>query len=319
MKEVTAITVTYNTMKTLVKTIDALLSQTYPVSKIIITDNNSNEENKAQLRELEKKYDKITVIWSKDNTGGAGGFYQGMKYARENLKPDWYWLMDDDAYPEPDCLEQLMSHSDMENVGCLAPLIYGINYNDYQIYHHKKITPILFRDKTVIRESVEALDELTSMDADAFVGPLFSSKAVETVGIADGLLFIYGDDLEYTYRVSRKFETYLVKKAVINHLDIPMSGKNRSVQTWWKDYYKYRNLCLFVNEFKTSSFNAFMAYLYIIWGMVRSTVRCCLVKETRKFWKLRLKLMRRAFFDGISGRKGKRIDPAKFIKMVNRV
>lgn len=41
------------------------------------------------------------------NTGGAGGFTAGMKHAVDSGSK-WIWMMDDDAEPHPDALEQLM-------------------------------------------------------------------------------------------------------------------------------------------------------------------------------------------------------------------
>lgn len=317
-QNVVAITVTYNTMHTLVKTIDALLNQTYEVSKIVVVDNDSNEENKQKLKDFVQGNPKIHVLWSKRNTGGAGGFYQGMKYAKEKLNADWYWLMDDDAYPNLDCLDKLLVHKDDEsNIGFLAPLIWGINYNDYQIYHHKSISKILLRSKTIIDNGVDALDDLTPIDADAFVGPLFSKAAVDTLGIADGKLFIYGDDLEYTYRVSRHFPCYLVKDAIINHQDVMVVGKGKNAKAWWKDYYMYRNLLLFANKYQENIIYKVLAIGYVIWGMGKSLVRNAI--EYPKLWNVRLKLTIKALCDGLKGNKGKRIDPQKYNAFIDRL
>ena len=45
---------------------------------------------------------------------------------------------------------------------------------------------------------------------------------MEELGIADGSLFIYGDDTEYTRRVSKKHNLYLIRDAVIDHQDAPV-------------------------------------------------------------------------------------------------
>src|SRR5438046_10042173 len=42
------------------------------------------------------------------NTGSAGGFHAGMRRAYE-AGHAWLWLMDDDGYPAPDCLERLLA------------------------------------------------------------------------------------------------------------------------------------------------------------------------------------------------------------------
>ena len=107
---ITAVTVTYNRTVTLRKCIDALLAQIRPVDSIVIVDNHSREEEQAVVREIAAKDSRISVIWLSDNLGGAGGFEAGMRAVRED--PDHYdyiWIMDDDAYPRPDCLDKLLA------------------------------------------------------------------------------------------------------------------------------------------------------------------------------------------------------------------
>ena len=43
---------------------------------------------------------------------GAGGFHAGLKIAHEELRSDYYWMMDDDGYPTEGCLEMLLRKVD---------------------------------------------------------------------------------------------------------------------------------------------------------------------------------------------------------------
>ena len=45
-----------------------------------------------------------------DNTGGAGGFHEGLRWAVER-GADLVWLMDDDGLPDADCLATLLAHA----------------------------------------------------------------------------------------------------------------------------------------------------------------------------------------------------------------
>ena len=47
------------------------------------------------------------------NTGGAGGFHDGLAWAVER-GADLVWLMDDDGLPDPDCLGRLLEHPDLD-------------------------------------------------------------------------------------------------------------------------------------------------------------------------------------------------------------
>jgi rhamnopyranosyl-N-acetylglucosaminyl-diphospho-decaprenol beta-1,3/1,4-galactofuranosyltransferase len=93
---VAAVVVTFNRKELLCECLDALLAQTYPVSRIVLIDNASSDGTAELLAEkgyLENEifdYLRLPV-----NSGGAGGFHEGVKRAFE-AGFDWLWLMDDE-------------------------------------------------------------------------------------------------------------------------------------------------------------------------------------------------------------------------------
>jgi GT2 family glycosyltransferase len=309
MEKVVVITVTYNDAIYMKKCVDALISQTYPISQIIIVDNNSNKENAEIINEiLERNADKLIVLHLEENLGGAGGFQKGMEYAKDNLAPDWYWIMDADAYPRENCLKKLLLHKDDKpNIGYLAPLIYGVDLQQYQWYHHKKLAKYLDRDIPLFNNYSDVPD-VSEIVADAFVGPLFSKKAVEKVGVADGSLFIYGDDLEYTYRVTRDFDALLIKDAVINHRDQPAANGMQQPKNWWKDYYMYRNRILFIEKFQNNAFPKSIGYILVWLRLVKESI-LNIKTNTGALRKLRHDILWQAFRDGKAMKRGKTLDP----------
>jgi rhamnopyranosyl-N-acetylglucosaminyl-diphospho-decaprenol beta-1,3/1,4-galactofuranosyltransferase len=316
---VIAITVTYNRSHTLKNTIKALLNQTFAVHKIIIVDNNSNITERENIREIQSSSENIDVVWLSENVGGAGGFERGMSTALSDYDADWYWIMDDDAYPRTDCLEKLLSYKNkLNNVGCLAPVIYGIDYNQYQLYHHKIISKYTMKDKKV-ENDYSSLKEVTKIDANAFVGPLFKKEAVETVGVADGSLFIYGDDTEYTYRVSQNFNIFLIKDAVIDHQDPPKSKKMVTPSSWWKEYYELRNRYLFINKYQENLLKRTILQSYMAYKITKKIAAAMLKTNYKGVRKLRVSLLLSALRDGITGQKGKTIDPVQFLDRVNKI
>lgn len=318
MAKVVAVTVTFNDFDYLEKAVTALCKQTTKLYKIVVVDNNSNEENKKRLAELEgSNKEVVEVVWLKENLGGAGGFEQGMRYAKEKYAPEWYWLMDADAYPQTECLEKLLENQNAySNVGILAPLIFGVNLKKYQLYHHKKLVSFLARDAEMYK-TYEEIPKVSCIEADAFVGPLVSKKAVDELGVADGSLFIYGDDLEYTYRVSRKYPVVLVKDAVINHRDQPVNGVQKPTN-WWKDYYMFRNRILFINKYSTNIVNKGIGNMLVILRIAKQMLLLRRTDYSKELKKLRTKLLLTAFKDGMDGKKGKIVDPVKINGVIKR-
>ena len=140
---VCAVVVTYNRKNLLIECLEAIRKQTRPVDAIYIIDNASTDGTPELL--LEKGYIKelpptnLTGPWEKtfeiknltdgkpiklhyvrmhENTGGAGGFHEGVKRAYER-KYDWLWLMDDDVEALRDGLEQMLEYKTMSK--CIHP------------------------------------------------------------------------------------------------------------------------------------------------------------------------------------------------------
>lgn len=309
--KVAAVTVTFNRTGTLEKTLEALEKQTYPVCRIIVLDNGSSGENRRRLAQLAEGR-KIDIIWMEENLGGAGGFENGMRYAREHYDPDWYWIMDDDAYPREDTLEKLLACKGLEGMGCLAPLIWGVDWKEYQLYHHKRIKRFYTYDEAMF-DSVEKMGPAEQIDADAFVGTLFPRRTVEELGFPDGGLFIYGDDTEYTVRIGRKYKIYLIRDAVIGHSDPPLENAVFSPRTFWKLYYTIRNRLLLAGKYNRGPGKA--AAVILLAGDALGQIGYSLVRKgLGKHRILRVRLIVKGFMDGLAGKKGKTVDPAEYMK-----
>lgn len=317
VNRVAAVTVTYNRTETLENTVEALLKQDYEfLESIIIVDNASNDFQRSKLEQIKSRSNKIHIIYLESNLGGAGGFHYGMKYAQENIDPDWYWIMDDDAYPRTNCLSNLVeSTGQLDNIGFVAPIIFGVGFKEYQLYHHKMISSYKVND-IMAEKNIENMKDIMPVDADAFVGPMFSREAVAAVGLPDAGLFIYGDDTEYTYRVTRRFKGYIIKKAVIDHEDPPRQDNAVAPKAWWKEYYMFRNRYLFIDEFENNPAKKCIAYLALTLHLIRRIMAAALKNKYKKNRALRLNILFMCIVDGFRSKSGKTIDPKEYMSKV---
>ena len=83
-EKIAAVVVTYNRKELLKECLDALLAQTHPLDSIILIDNASTDGTPEFLKEkgfLDNP--KIDYVRLSENSGGAGGFYEGMKRGYE--------------------------------------------------------------------------------------------------------------------------------------------------------------------------------------------------------------------------------------------
>ncbi len=205
---VCAIVVTYNRQKMLAECLDALYAQVQVPDGVLVIDNASTDGTADFLL----SYPGIHVVRMERNTGGAGGFAEGVRRAYE-LGFDWLWLMDDDAEPDPCCLQTLCGDAQQQSAGFYAPCVIHKSSGVRQSYHHKARI-----DRLLIRERY--LEHGVRLEANAFVGVLIPRDAVKAVGFPDASFFLWFDDTEYTYRITRLYQSgRFVDKALMYHKD----------------------------------------------------------------------------------------------------
>lgn len=309
MDKVVLVTVTYNSSHYLRRLIEAAENQSYKIDKIVITDNASSDEHQQTLQEIEKNYENIIMLHSGENLGGGGGFKLGIKYAIKNIpEADWIWIMDDDAYPERDCLEKLIDNKGLENAGMICPMVRGDVSGEYQLPLMMKTTRYLNRNE-FIHENVDEFDDVTEIEIASFVGSLVKRELIEKTGYPNSELFIEGDDTEYTYRITRNCRGYLIKGALVNHKDFPKDTDG--TKSAWKIYYSYRNRMLFINQFGKSANDKNIGRALLIkngLGEIYSIRKSNLPQKVKE---QKIAYIKQGIKDGYRNRLGKVIDPAK--------
>ena len=214
---VVAIVVTYNRRELLQECLEAILLQTHSVENVIVINNCSTDDTERLFMPGEK-YDQpiIEFYTTEKNIGGSGGFEKGFELA-DKTNCDWIWVMDDDAIPFPDTLEELIKARKAiseEKVGFIASAVYGMNGEPMNV-------PVLDRKKDAngyedwYRYSEFGLIKIRSA---TFVSLLIPHEAVKELGYPIKEFFIWGDDTEYTRRLSTYYgDSYLCGKSKIIH------------------------------------------------------------------------------------------------------
>lgn len=216
--KVVAVVVTYNRIMLLRECLDAILHQSRKVDKIILIDNASTDGTHDILqKEGYLDMDVMDYVGMKENLGGSGGFYEGIKLTNEQ-KADWVWIMDDDTIPEKECLEKLLDAQKKikngQDVSFFASNIKGSNGKPMNV-------PVISDCCTEYgeRNYHEYLEDgMVRIKMATFVSILVNSKAVKRCGLPCRDFFIWGDDSEYTSRLIKFFgAAYLVGNSVAVH------------------------------------------------------------------------------------------------------
>ena len=240
--------VTFNRLEKLKIALKKYQEQTYLPKHLIVVDNCSTDGTREFLEQWEKIEDKYEkhVLRLSTNTGGAGGFYEGMRYAVENLQTDWIWVSDDDAYPRADALKVLsdyysgLSIEEQNKIVSLCAAIYNAGKIHAAHCHHLKVTR--FKVKLYSSVDEEYQQKAFPIDIFSYVGTMIKTDALKKAGLDRKEFFIYCDDQEHAIRLGRYGKIICVPNSIVDH-DTPPHNPN--VVDWgW--YYKKRNDLLMI-------------------------------------------------------------------------
>ncbi|WP_436629416.1 glycosyltransferase family 2 protein [Latilactobacillus sakei] len=235
MKKVTTVIVTYNRLSLLKECIQALLEQRGNFENhLLVINNNSTDGTGEYLDNI--NLDSVKAINLERNMGGAAGFEYGVRKAYELFDDDYVWIMDDDTIPSMDALERLIESGDkLDNK--FGFLCSNVRWTDGTGCNIPKVEA---------KWTNELSQGLVQVETATFVSVFVQRETIEEVGLPAGDLFIWGDDTEYTKRISSKKRSYLVIDSIVLHKTknnlSDVSIINDDVGRVSRYFYLYRNL-----------------------------------------------------------------------------
>lgn len=294
---ITAVVVTYNRKNLLERCLAGIADQTVPLDAVLIIDNASTDGTEAWLEQwLPRRLSQARVVPLKQNCGGAGGFSEGLRLAIQD-GADWVWMMDDDAEPHPDALEELMK------IAVSPANIYG----SLAKAGGKTSWPItLLQDGPTVASNVSEIPTAARVQMLPFLGFMVHRDAVKKIGLPDPSFFIAADDVEYCLRAQKAGMQIIVSGR--SHIEHPKShpyairlpGYTLTALELppWKRYYDTRNRLLIARKY----YGIKLLTKTIPGSFVR--LFAALVKEPRKVAQLHAFVA--GMLDGLFGINGKR-------------
>lgn len=208
MNEVVAVIVTCNRKELLQKCIEMIQAQQDAAADILVFDNASTDGTREMMAKLADG-EAIRYHWEPTNLGGAGGFCRGMEMA-VLLGYKYLWIMDDDTQPYPDALKQLLC-ADRHlngNYGFLASRVLWVDGS---------ICAMNRQRVSLLRDVADDVQQPVKVIMSSFVSLFLRSEEVRRVGLPIEAFYIWSDDWEYTRRISRKQDCFLIPQSVVVH------------------------------------------------------------------------------------------------------
>jgi rhamnopyranosyl-N-acetylglucosaminyl-diphospho-decaprenol beta-1,3/1,4-galactofuranosyltransferase len=304
---VAAVVVTFNRKDLVGACLDRLIHQTRPLDEIFVIDNASTDGTREALEAQDLLAPaNVTYVRMERNTGGAGGFHEGMRRAHE-AGHDWTWIMDDDGEPDVAALEKMERHFGDEGVAVLLP---NIDNPDAGVAHRAFFVPRKHvRGRTFVRpvrdDEWEGRDTL-DIESYSFVGPCYPRWVIDRIGLPIADFFIHYDDVEYAMRASTLGRAVMVTDAWIRHKEQAKVNATEDKKTagrqsrrvrydaLWLRYFGYRNFVYLVARGRIDAprLPLFATHIRMVVGTV--------LQDDHK-WQ-RFRFWNGAFIDGLLGR-----------------
>ena len=244
-KKVLALVVTYNRLDLLKRCISYLHRQVV-LPDILIINNNSTDGTEEFLKQ--NNIDHIT----QDNSGSAGGWARGLSEGWSRGY-QYIWMMDDDGFPDSKALDVLLRKTDDHTI-CIYSLVVKENAKDELVFGMPRLNknglPVIFpkKRKYYTRKEIPVVDGKYP-HAHPFNGALISLEKAKSIGNIDTSYFMYGDEVDFFYRMKKSGTVCTAIEAFHYH---PVVSK-RSIDKK-KVYYFIRNTIILNHLYLNRSF-----------------------------------------------------------------
>ncbi|WP_019339570.1 dTDP-4-dehydrorhamnose reductase [Stutzerimonas stutzeri] len=216
MDQIYAVVLSYKRKELLQRCLDAIDEQTRPCAAIIVVDNASNDGTEEMLLQSELPNLKVYVL--SHNTGASGGFSAGFRLAYQQ-GADFVWMMDDDVIPEPDALEQLLLANE-RLAERKQPSSYLLSMARTEHGLLTNVPRVDERTNSIDYENWPALLDIGVIPVRpaTYVSILVPRRSLAQHGLPLAPMFMWGDDTEFTMRISQSVPGYLVAASRVVHL-----------------------------------------------------------------------------------------------------
>ena len=246
------------------------------------------------------------IAHNTQNTGGAGGFAQGMHMAHE-AGYDWIWVMDDDVLVRENALADLLKFADR------ADVLHGrrTNPNGSPFYWQSTFIPWIGFSRPYPDSVFQNGGDIWYTNVACFEGALIHRRVFDRIGYADPRYFLAWDDTEFGYRASEFFKVAycnaytLMRQRGHDNIDIGVRSLYRASDMY--RYFHIRNRFLliqtllkceprvWVRALLRATYHSFTAVLF-----AKEMVRAAMFKEKN----LGIPALWRGLKDGLRGRFG---------------
>lgn len=216
MLDVSIIIVNYNTLQITQNCIESVIEKTKGIQyEIILVDNASTDGSK----EFFEKDNRVKYIYSEKNGGFGYGNNLGMKVA----KGKYFFLLNSDTLLVNNAVKEFYDYAESKDkkavYGCYLQHIDGSYCNSFFFFPAFTIKDFLKRQ--IFGQDYGAGDfQARKVEAVSGANMFFYKELFEKTGGFDENIFLYGEEGEWIYRLSKMdYDCWLIPQPKIIHLE----------------------------------------------------------------------------------------------------
>ncbi len=258
--DLSIIIINYCTYDLTKQAIESIINKDYSFDyEIIIVDNASDDDSIPKLKEdfqYELKEGLINFIINTENNG----FAYANNLALKTIKSTYVLLLNSDTIIIKDCLNECLQYMEANKnigaLGCKIKLPDGSldkacrrSYPDVHVsfYRMTGLSKLFPQSKRFAKYNLTYLDENGTYNVDSLSGAfmLLRSEVVNHVGLLDEEFFMYGEDIDYCYRIKEAgWKVVYYGEAEIIHYKGASSKKQETKLL----YEFYKSMHIFYNK-----------------------------------------------------------------------
>jgi N-acetylglucosaminyl-diphospho-decaprenol L-rhamnosyltransferase len=234
--DLSVVIVTYNCRSFVQLCLHALLWQKDERLEVIVVDNDSED---GTVEALKERFPQVVIIANKSNVGFGTACNQGMKTARGR----YFLMLNPDTFVPEDLSQKVVAFMDAHK-SCGAMGVYMSDGTGRFLPESKRGMPTLFRSfcrfsgLSALFPSSKAwagyylghlsVNETAPVEILAGAFMVLSREAIEKVGGFDEAFFMYGEDIDLSWRIHQAgFANYYVPDIKIVHFKGESTAKDQ--------------------------------------------------------------------------------------------
>lgn len=246
--DVGIVIVNWNTCDLLRDCLHSLAASEGVRQRVIVVDNNSPDDSAEMVR---TEFPAVMLIANDDNPGFSAANNQGLRalgfeQGASSDAPRYALVLNPDTVLPPDALREMVAYMDAdEQTGVAGPRLVMRNgaldlacrrsfptpaISFYRMVGLSKLFP---RSRRFGRYNLTYLDPSIETEVDSVVGAfmLVRRAAIERVGLFDETFWMYGEDLDWAYRIKQAgWKVMYNPRVTVTHVKRAASRQSRRAQ-----------------------------------------------------------------------------------------